>query len=84
MATDWDIDAAASALIDSDHVGVFDDSLSGYAAALAAAELIRAWDTYAPAYVTANRGTYEPGDVNELIAYLTKWRDRGCPKGGGR
>ena len=73
------IGTLAEQLIESDDVDVFEDSNAGQAAARAAADLVLGWNTYDEPYQLANAATYQPYDVDEVIAQLTAWKNKGCP-----
>lgn len=73
----------AEELINSDAVDVFEDSNTGQAAALAAADLLIEWSTYDDAYIAANRARYTQAAVREVIHQLQQWAAKGCPDVAG-
>lgn len=75
-ATATTIPETAEALIED---GVFEDSISGHAAALVAADLLEGWSTYDEPYQKRNAAEYQPFDVGEVIEQLQAWQKRGYP-----
>jgi beta-phosphoglucomutase-like phosphatase (HAD superfamily) len=74
-----DREQAAYALIRSDTVRAFDDSIAGYAAAHAAVHMIAVWNDDGNTDAGA-RTRYEHDDVKAAIQQLQDWLDAGLPR----